>query len=331
MLKDQLKCTIISGTGGNGSQSMNLKLAMGGDGGRGGNIYIEGDENIYDLASYDDGKPYRSGRGEHGRGKKKTGNSGADLVLKVPLTTEVHLRNRVPHIITKHGQKELLLEGGKGGVGSDTLIKYRNSMEDPDAYMDLNPGHGVREEVTLILKLRSDAIFLGYPNAGKSSLLNLLTNTNVKVAPYAFTTLEPQLGLMDGFILMDLPGLIEGAHEGKGLGTRFVKHTEVAGLVVHFVSLIEDDPLATYKSLRLEIEKIGATLAAKKELLVLSKTDEVTPEKVEEIKAKFSKEFPNLPMVAVSVIDDDSVVELKTKLLEMLREIKKTGYSQYDS
>jgi GTP-binding protein len=193
------------------------------------------------------------------------------------------------------------------------------------------PLPGSTKDLVLILKLQSDVIFIGLPNAGKSSMLNLLSDANAKIAAYAFTTLEPQLGLMDGIKLMDLPGLIEGTFEGKGLGTRFVKHTETSRLVAHFISLEnmksteginskdEPDLMENYKVMRKEIENIDPKLFAKPELVVLTKTDSVEPSLVKKGEKIFQE--IGVPVVSVSIIDDAAIAKLRAKIKEMLSNI----------
>jgi len=316
MLKDTTKIKIESGSGGNGSLAMNTDFADGGDGGNGGNVYIEGDENIYDLSDFDYGRTYRAGRGENGSSRRHTGSNGRDLILKVPLTTEVHKGARVPYIITTHGQKAFILRGGMCGFGSITIRKHKEEA------LTSTPQPGKLKEITLILKLKSDIIFLGYPNAGKSSLLNSLTKAHVKIAPYEFTTLEPQLGYMDNLILMDLPGLIEGTSEGKGLGTSFVKHTEYAKLVAHCISLENNDPLSTYQSLRKEINKINSNMSNKPEIVILAKSDIRKPEEIELIKRQFLEKYPSLKVFTASIIDDNSMAILKENLIQVFRDLK---------
>ena len=303
MLKDKVNITIKSGRGGRGSMSVNLEKIDGGDGGNGGSIYLKGSENVYDLAWFDNGKIYKAERGEDGAGRHKTGGDGKDLIIMVPLTTEVHVNNRTPYKVTKHDEVVQILRGGGGGFGNMTQRRHLDEKLTEE-------GHpGVTKNITLILKLQSDVIFVGYPNAGKSSLLNLLSDAKVKVAAYAFTTLEPQLGLMDGIRLMDLPGLIEGTYEGKGLGTKFVKHTEHARLIAHFVSYENPDMMAMYKSLRAEIKNISEALYNKPEIIILSKSDEATPEKIQATEAEFKK--LGLPVVSCSIIDDAAIIKVR--------------------
>jgi len=313
MLKDKINITIKSGAGGNGSDAMNLDRIDGGDGGFGGNVFFRGSENVYDLTSFDFGRTYEAGRGKNGAGKHATGPDGEDITLLVPLTTEVHIGNRVPFKISEHNQVEKILKGGLGGFGNITIRRH------PDETLSSTGEPGVKKDITLILKLKSDIIFLGYPNAGKSSLLNSLSDAKAKIAPYAFTTLEPQLGLMDGVRLMDLPGLIEGTSEGKGLGTKFVKHTESCKLVAHFVSYENTEPIATYKSLRAEIKEISEDLYNRPEIIILTKSDETTPEHIAEIEAEFKK--LGLEAVSCSVLDDESIKRVRENLLIAYRQI----------
>ena len=318
MLKDKVTITIKSGGGGQGSLATNLDFNVGGDGGYGGNIYIKGSENVYDLKWFDDDRIYKAGRGEDGAKRRRTGSDGESVTILVPLVTEVHVRNRTPFRISKDGQTELILEGGRGGCGSITIGKHKNEIKEKDQEVELSvKGEpGKLETVTLELKLQSDVIFIGYPNAGKSSMLNLLSDAKAKVAAYAFTTLEPQIGMMEGIKLMDLPGVIEGTSEGRGLGTGFVKHTENCRLVAHFVSLENEDPMAIYKTLRTEIKNINPELATKPEIVLLTKTDEADPKMITKVSKQFEK--LGLPVVCVSVIDDASIDALKVKLKQQL-------------
>ncbi|MBN2016260.1 50S ribosome-binding GTPase [Candidatus Dojkabacteria bacterium] len=310
MLRDTVKIRIQSGRGGAGSMSTFKNRSTGGDGGRGGKVYILGNENIYDLSSFIQNKTYKAEDGKSGEKKNKTGAIGKDLVLSVPLTTEVIIDGAVAYKITKHGQKELVLKGGLGKPGNISIkrnpkLEYKIFNSEPE-----------KKVAELVLKLKSDIIFIGYPNAGKSSLLNSLTDAKAKTASYAFTTLDPQIGFMDGLKLMDLPGLIEGTHEGKGLGTRFLKHTESAKLVAHFISLENSDPLKVYESLRKEIKSISEELYNKREVIVLTKTDEIKEEAVERAERLFKNK--GLEVVSCSIIDDKSIEEVKRRFKELV-------------
>lgn len=318
MLIDKVLITIQSGRGGNGSNAINVVgSASGADGGAGGNVYVIGDENIYDLSHFTFGKTYKAGNGENGERRLKTGADGKDLIIKVPLITEIRHNKRLICRISKHGQKEPLLQGGAGGFGNTSISKASKDGIYNDSVLPQKGEAGIEKEINLILKLQSDVIFLGLPNAGKSSMLNTLTDAQAKVAPYAFTTLEPQIGLMKGIRLMDLPGLIEKTAEGKGLGTRFLKHTETARLVVHFVSLIEENPINGYKIIKKEVEDISEYLASLPEIVVLTKTDEVDSKIIKKNISAFNKIGIN--PLTVSIIDDESIEKLKEAIIENLK------------
>jgi len=310
MLRDKVRIKVQSGQGGSGSMSTFGFKSIGGDGGRGGKVYILGDENTYDLSRYNQNKTYRAEDGESGKMKNKNGAIGRDLVLPVPLTTEVYIDGEVAYKIEKHGQKELALKGGLGKPGNISLKR------NPKLEYKIFKSEAEKKTLELILKLQSDIIFIGYPNAGKSSMLNSLTKAKAKTASYPFTTLDPQVGFMDGLKLMDLPGLIEGTHEGKGLGTRFLKHTESVKLVAHFVSMENSDLLEVYESLRKEIKSISEELYNKREVIVLAKTDEVSKEEVEGAERLFKNK--GLEVVSCSIIDDESIEKVKNKFKELV-------------
>ncbi|MFC1780295.1 GTPase [Patescibacteria group bacterium] len=310
MLKDKIRIKIQSGRGGAGSMSTFGYKSTGGDGGRGGKVYILGDENTYDLRRYDHSKNYKAEDGKPGQMKNKTGAIGKDLILPVPLTTEVFIGEELAYRIEKHGQKELILKGGLGRPGNVSLKR------DQKLEYKIIKSEGEKKTLDLVLKLQSDIIFIGYPNAGKSSMLNCLTEAKAKTASYAFTTLDPQVGLMDSVKLMDLPGLIEGTHEGKGLGTRFLKHTENVKLVAHFISLENSDPLDVYESLRREIKSISEELYNKREVIVLTKTDEAKKEEIQKAERLFKNR--GLEVVSCSIIDDESIERVKERFKGMV-------------
>lgn len=310
MLRDKVRIKIQSGRGGSGSMSTFGHRSTGGDGARGGSVYILGDENIYDLSRYNYDKTYKAEDGKPGKMKNKSGVIGKDLVLPVPLTTEVFIDGELAYKIEKHGQKELVLKGGLGEPGNISLKR------NPKLEYEIIKSEAEKKTLELILKLQSDIIFIGYPNAGKSSMLNSLTEAKAKTASYAFTTLDPQIGFMDGIKLMDLPGLIEGTHKGKGLGIRFLKHTESARIAAHFVSLEKSNPLEVYESLRKEIKSISEELYNKREVIVLTKTDEVKKEEVEKAERLFKNK--RLEVVSCSIIDDESIEKVKNRFKELI-------------
>ncbi len=312
MLQDIVKIRIESGKGGEGSSAMYANRCSGGDGGKGGDVYLKGSMHTYDLSRFDPEKTYKALNGQPGQQKERKGDKVEDLTLLLPLTTEVYLNNNLIGKIENDGQVLKILEGGVGGYGNATLLRNRELRSNETERANQK---GI---FTFVLKLKSDVIFIGYPNAGKSSLLNELTNAHVKTAPYQFTTLEPQLGIMDGLVLMDLPGLIEGTYDGKGLGTSFVKHTENCKLVAHFVSLEDENPYQSYTSMREEIRKISKDMFEKPEIVVLTKIDTVNESKIEETKAKFKTH--RIDTITTSIVDEDSIQNFKKKFKELLAE-----------
>ncbi|HVX93204.1 MAG TPA: GTPase, partial [Candidatus Dojkabacteria bacterium] len=278
------------------------------------NVCIKGSRSMYDLHTFNDHQVYRAENGQPGESLNRKGNNGKDLILIVPLVTEVIMDGKVFGRVSEDGQIIKLLDGTKGNHGNVSIGRH----------FDLRATNALKEtkpvNIQLQLKLHSDVIFMGYPNAGKSSMLNSLTNAKVKTAAYEFTTLEPQLGLMDGIRLMDLPGLINGTNEGRGLGTSFVKHTENAKLVAHFVSLENENPLQTYLNLREEIKKISEDLYNKPEVIILTKTDEKDPKEVEAAVNAFKKK--GLNVLTSSIIDDASISKIKEVFKEELKKQK---------
>lgn len=314
MLIDKVRVNFSAGSGGNGSVHFHKSgKPDGGDGGHGGDVYLLGDSNIHDLRTFNATKKYAAGDAQRGALNKRTGANGEDIIVKVPLITKVYdLENRLVTTISNHGQKELLLKGGAGGKGN-----YYFRKGQIQTLKKFTPGKtGTKLQAFLELELKADVIFIGLPNAGKSSMLNVLTHSKSKVADYLFTTLEPYLGVVDNIKIMDLPGLIEGTSEGKGLGSNFIKHAKNSKVTAHFLSLESQNLEKDYKLIKLEMEDINPDLAKNPEILVLTKSDNFQKneilEKIKKVK-KFHKNF-----MAVSIIDDESVKELKKKLIEML-------------
>lgn len=315
MLIDRIRVDFKSGKGGSGAvRFWSGKKPCGGNGGKGGDVYLEGSRNLYDLKNFVHEKSLEAGDGEMGTNNQNTGAGGADLIVKVPLTTVVYsLNNEKILTIDKEGERKLLIEGGIGGRGN---YSYKGGQE--KTLNKFTPGReGTTLQTFLELRLSADVVFIGLPNAGKSSMLNALTNTNVEVAPYPFTTIYPNLGVCGNCVLMDLPGLIEGTSEGKGLGVKFVKHTDKAKLVAHFISVENDDVASAYELIRKELDQIGGDLAKKDEVIVLTKTDlvddEVLNQKVKDLE-KFGKK-----VIPVSIYKFDELKKLSEIFHHSLR------------
>ncbi len=320
MLIDDVTIRLEAGSGGNGAVAFNktrLNLGpVGGDGGRGGNIYFEGVSNIDALQFYAAKKEVKAKDGGHGRGQFVDGSAGADLVLKVPAGTII--RNQESGFekhITKVGQRVLAAGGGRGGRGN---YKFRSSTNTTPKEAE----EGTRGDVVdyqLELRLIADVGLVGLPNVGKSSLLNELTNAKSKVANYQFTTLEPHLGAYYGLVLADIPGLIEGASEGKGLGIKFLRHIARTKTLFHFVSAESDDVAADYRTVRAELKAYSEELAEKQEYVFLSKSDSVSEEELKEKIAALKK--IKVEAAPLSLLDQDSLERVK-KILNGIQKDK---------
>jgi GTP-binding protein len=288
---DHVRLNVRAGKGGNGvvrwrhERSVAYGGPWGGNGGRGGDVYIVGKRNLHTLHNYANQTDFSAENGHDGGNKLKQGAQGKDLVLEFPLGTEIHIPEYDRTIdITTEGERMLLFRGGDYGFGNDHFKSSINRS--PEEATDGKPGEWGTLEVNL--KFIADVGLIGYPNAGKSSLLNFLTNANSKVGNYKFTTLEPHLGDYHGYILADIPGLIEGASEGKGLGHKFLKHIERTGLLVHMIEATEKDYLKSYKAIRNELGKYNKQLLEKKEIIVVSKIDNLGVDLVSLVKGKIT-------------------------------------------
>ena len=250
----------------------------GGDGGKGGDVVLVGVRDLAALAHYRYEKKFKAENGEAGKSELKHGRNGEDVELNVPVGTVVRVEETgEEYEITKEDERIVLFKGGYGGLGNARFKSSTN--QNPFQQTAGKPGKG--GDIHLTLKIIADAGLIGLPNAGKSSLVNALTRAKSKVGAYPFTTLEPNLGEFYGYILADIPGLIEGASSGRGLGIKFLKHVERTGILLHLVSADQDDPVAAYREVRKEIEQFGHTLAEKREIIILSKIDLISAEECE--------------------------------------------------
>ncbi len=286
---DEARVNIRSGSGGPGCTSFRREKFIefggpdGGDGGRGGDVWAEAVAGLNTLVDYRFRQHVKAGNGRHGMGQQRTGRDGPDAVLKVPVGTEI-LDDEDETLIadlTREGQRVLLARGGNGGWGN---LRFKSSTN--QAPRRANPGQpGVERTIRLRLKLIADAGLVGLPNAGKSTLLAACSNARPKIAEYPFTTLHPNLGVIgvDGseFVMADIPGLIEGAHEGRGIGDRFLGHVERCAVLLHLIDATSEDPAADYRVVEAELAAYGAGLAAKPRIIALNKVDALAPGEAE--------------------------------------------------
>jgi len=287
---DQVKVYVRSGNGGGGAVSFRREKFIeyggpdGGDGGRGGDVWIEAVEGLNTLIDYRYQQHFRAGTGVHGMGRNRHGANGEDVVLKVPVGTEVLDEDKQLIVDMDHvGQRVMLAKGGNGGFGNTHFKGPVNQ-----APKHANPGlEGQELAIWLRLKLIADVGLVGLPNAGKSTFLAAASAARPKIADYPFTTLAPNLGMVDlslgeRFILADIPGLIEGAHEGAGIGTRFLGHVERTAVLIHLVDGTQEDVAQAWRTVRHELEAYGEGLEDKSEILVLNKIDALDEETIAE-------------------------------------------------
>src|SRR3989338_2573072 len=322
MLIDEITIRLHAGRGGRGAVRFNkVKIPpgpVGGDGGHGGHVFCQGVSNINALMSYASNKEMKAEDGKNGRGRFLDGRRGEDLVLKIPTgTTITNLGTGYKQEMIKVGQRILAAGGGMGGKGN---FKYRSAINTTPLQFQEGLAGDVCE-YHLELRLIADVGLVVLPNAGKSSLLNELTAAKSKVANYAFTTLEPHLGAYYELIIADIPGLIEGASQGKGLGVKFLKHIERTTTLFHLVSAESDDPARDYEVIRNELEIHNPLLSVKTEYVFLTKTDAVPPKIIKEKVSELKK--LGLKPVPVSILEPNSLENVR-KILNKIK-AKKLG------
>ena len=328
MFYDQAKIYVEGGRGGDGCVSFRREAHVprggpdGGDGGRGGDVVLVCDPSRRDLGSLRRARHFRAGRGAHGRGKQQHGARGNDQLILVPPCTQVDGLERRRYDLVEPGQRAVVAPGGLGGHGNK---RFASSTRQAPRFAE----RGLQGEsgwIELRLKLLADAGLIGQPNAGKSSLLRRLTRAAPKVAEYPFTTVEPVLGALESeerqLVLADIPGLIEGAALGAGLGHEFLAHVERCGVLVHLIDIAGEDPIAAHEAVREELREYGAGLELLPELVVLSKRDLVPGERADELVAGWSDRLGGtaLGVLAVSSVDGAGIEELRRAILQAVPE-----------
>ena len=319
---DQVKIFVKAGTGGSGSASMRREKFIefggpdGGNGGKGASIIIKSERNLNTLIDYRYTQHFKAERGQDGMSKNKSGKSGKNLYLKVPIGTQLLEEDNKTLLFDFKLEKEefVVANGGRGGLGNTNFKTSTNRA--PRKFTKGQEG----EEFWIWLQLKTiaDIGIIGLPNAGKSSLLGAITNANPKIANYKFTTINPNLGVAEHddkeITIADIPGLIEGAHKGTGLGIKFLKHIERCKTLIHMIDITDKNLEGSYKQIKNEISKYSKELLKKKEIIILNKTDLIEKEMIEKIKKNFSKS-KKCDVLTLSTLDKKSVSKIKAKLL----------------
>ena len=323
---DYVKIHVASGNGGKGSMHLHREKFVakggpdGGDGGRGGHVIIRGDRNLWTLFHLKFKRHIKAGHGEHGSSARSTGADGKDEYIDVPLGTVVRdaETNKILFEITEDGEEKIIAEGGMGGRGN---WHFRTSTNQTPRYAQ--PGIPLEEkDVLLELKVLADVGLVGFPNAGKSTLLSVITSAKPKIADYEFTTLKPNLGIVkyrdfQTFVMADIPGIIEGAAEGKGLGHYFLRHIERNSVLLFLIPADANDILKQYEILLDELRRYNPEMLDKDRLIAISKCDMLDDELKAELKIQLDKTLP-IDYIFISSVAQQGITELKDKLWKML-------------
>lgn len=324
---DYVKVFVTSGNGGAGSAHLRREKFVakggpdGGDGGRGGNIIIRGNKDLWTLIHYKFQKHFRAGHGENGGRNRSTGADGQDVYLEVPIGTIVKDATSLETLfeITENHQEVIAVKGGKGGLGN---WHFRSATNQTPRYAQ--PGiQGQEIELLFELKVLADVGLVGFPNAGKSTLLSTLTAAKPKIADYPFTTLKPNLGIVENrdfqsFVMADIPGIIEGAAEGKGLGHYFLRHIERNSTLLFLIPADADDIVEQYRILLHELQKYNPELLDKQRVVAISKSDMLDDELIQEIKGNIEETFKSTPFLFISSVSGMGIQHLKDLLWKTL-------------
>ncbi len=337
MFCDEVKITVVAGQGGNGCASFRREKFIakggpdGGDGGRGGNVIIQVDTNLNTLSNLAHQKIFSAESGKHGMGKKMYGRKGEDLIIKVPKGTLVLEGEKKELIVDldKHDSAIVIAKGGKGGLGNTHFVS--STHQAPKFAEDGEPGE--KKEIILELKLVADVGIIGLPSAGKSTLISVISNSKPKIANYPFTTLIPNLGVVDmqkfgggandSFVVADIPGLIEGASEGKGLGHKFLKHVSRTKILIHLIDAYLENPAENYKTIRKELKAFDKTLIKNEEIIVLNKIDLIDEVQLKKVIKDLKKATKANKVICISAVTKKNLSELLFEVVSKLKNVNK--------
>ena len=326
---DYVKINIYSGNGGKGSAHFRREKYItkggpdGGDGGRGGHIIFVTDKSLWTLYHFKFKKHFKCGHGGDGSGSRSTGADGEDVIIRVPIGTVIKdfKTNNIIHETIEDGEEKIILKGGKGGLGN---WNFRSSTNQAPRYAQ--PGiKGDEKQLVLELKLLADVGLVGFPNVGKSTLLKTLTSAKPKIGNYEFTTLKPNLGIVEyrdfkSFVIADIPGIIEGASEGRGLGHYFLRHIERNSVLLFLLSSESDDVVKQYEVLLNELKKYNPELLDKQRLIAISKSDLLDEKQTSKIKKNISNKIKDIPFEFISSVSNSGLIQIKDLMWKVLNE-----------